>query len=158
MRPFHSGPQRPENQTILWDPSVLSQMALMSRLWLLLTHSRVYKGSLTAPVRKSSFLNYYFYIGTRVTRKQIKWKEKALFGTFGSRFDTKSNLKYLNSNQTKNRNVITTAVSSVSRVSRLTGAIMRSLGIITERIDVTVMGVGRTLVNIYERKLQREKR
>ena len=35
---------------------------------------------------------------------------------------------------------------------------MRSLDIITERIDVTVMGVGRTLVNIYETKLQREKR
>ena len=117
------------------------------------TLSRVYKGSQKSPVRKSSFLNYYFYIGSGVTRKQVKWKKKALLGTFGSRFDTKSNQKYLNSNQTKNRNVITTAVSSVSRVSRLAGAIMRSLGIITERIDVTVMGVSRTLVNIYERKL-----
>ena len=30
---------------------------------------------------------------------------------------------------------------------------MRSLGIITDSIDITFMGVGRTLVNIYERKL-----
>ena len=61
-------------------------------------------------------------------------------------------------NKERIKHVITRAIASISRVSRLTGAIMRSLGIITERIDVTVMGVGRTLVNIYERKLQREKR
>ena len=30
---------------------------------------------------------------------------------------------------------------------------MRSLGIITDSINVTVMGVGHTLVNIYEEKL-----
>ena len=31
---------------------------------------------------------------------------------------------------------------------------MRSIGIITDSIDVTVMGVCHTLVNIYEEKLQ----
>ena len=48
---------------------------------------------------------------------------------------------------------ITRAITSISRVSRLTGAIMRSLGIITESIDVTIMPVRRTLVSIYEGKL-----
>ena len=47
--------------------------------------------------------------------------------------------------------------NSISRVSRLTGTIMRPLGIVTDSIDVTVMGVNHTLVNIYEGKLQREK-
>ena len=54
---------------------------------------------------------------------------------------------------------VTSAITSISRVSRLTGTIMRSLGIITESIDVTIMPVGRTLVNIYRWKesSQREK-
>ena len=56
-------------------------------------------------------------------------------------------------NKERLKHDITRAITSISRVSRLTGAIMRSLGIITESIDVTIMPVGRTLVNIYEGKL-----
>ena len=55
-------------------------------------------------------------------------------------------------NKERLKHVITRASTSISRVSRLTGAIMRSLGIITESIDVTIMPVGRTLVNIYQWK------
>ena len=55
-------------------------------------------------------------------------------------------------NKERLKHVITRAITSISRVSSLTGAIMRSLGIITESIDVTIMPVGRTLVNIYEGK------
>ena len=55
-------------------------------------------------------------------------------------------------NKERIKHVITRAITSISRVSRLTGAIMRSLGIITESIDVTIMPVIRTLVNIYEGK------
>ena len=51
------------------------------------------------------------------------------------------------------KHVITRAITSISKVSRLTGAIMRSLGIITEGMDVTIMPVRRTLVNIYQGKL-----
>ena len=62
-------------------------------------------------------------------------------------------------NKERLKHVITRAITSISRVSRLTGTIMRSLGIITESIDVTIMPVGRTLVNIYRWKesSQREK-
>ena len=62
-------------------------------------------------------------------------------------------------NKERLKHVITRAITSISRVSRLTGAIMRSLGIITGSIDVTIMPVGRTLVNIYRWKesSQREK-
>ena len=56
-------------------------------------------------------------------------------------------------NKERLKHVITRAITSISRVSRLTGAIMRSLGIITDCIDVTIMAVDRTLVNIYEGKL-----
>ena len=49
--------------------------------------------------------------------------------------------------------VLTNATTSISRVSRRTGTIMRSLGIITDSIDVTVMGVCCTLISIYEKKL-----
>ena len=52
-------------------------------------------------------------------------------------------------NKERIKHIITRAITSISRVSRVTGAIMRSLGIITESIDVTIMAVGRTLVNIY---------
>ena len=52
------------------------------------------------------------------------------------------------------KHVVTCATgNSISRVSRLTGTIMRPLGIVTDSIDVTVMGVNHTLVNIYEGKL-----
>ena len=57
-------------------------------------------------------------------------------------------------NKERLKHVITRAITSISRVSRLTGAIMRTLGIITESIDVTIMPVIRTLVNIYEGKFQ----
>ena len=56
-------------------------------------------------------------------------------------------------NKERLKHVITRAITSISRVSRLAGAIMRSLGIITEGMDVTIMPVRRTLVNIYEGKL-----
>ena len=56
-------------------------------------------------------------------------------------------------NKERLKHVITRAITSISRVSGLTGAIMRSLGIITEGMDVTIMPVRRTLVNIYEGKL-----
>ena len=56
-------------------------------------------------------------------------------------------------NKERIKHDITHAITSISRVSRLTGAIMRTLSIITEGIDVTIMPVGRTLVNIYEGKL-----
>ena len=58
---------------------------------------------------------------------------------------------YINNKEQKH--VVTCATgTSISRVSRLTGTIMRPLGIVTDRIDVTVMGVNHTLVNIYEGK------
>ena len=61
-------------------------------------------------------------------------------------------------NNKEQKHVVTCATgNSISRVSRLTGTIMRPLGIVTDSIDVTVMGVNHTLVNIYEGKLQREK-
>ena len=56
-------------------------------------------------------------------------------------------------NKERLKHVITRAITSISRVSGLTGAIMRSLGIITEGMGVTIMPVRRTLVNIYEGKL-----
>ena len=56
-------------------------------------------------------------------------------------------------NKERLKHVITRAITSISRVSRLAGAIMRSLGIITEGMDVTIMPVRSTLVNIYEGKL-----
>ena len=55
-------------------------------------------------------------------------------------------------NKERIKHVITRAIASISRVSRLTGAIMRTLSIIAESIDVTVMIVARTLVNIFEEK------
>ena len=55
-------------------------------------------------------------------------------------------------NKERIKHVITRAIASISRVSRLTGAIMRTLSIIAESIDVTVMIVARTLVNIFEGK------
>ena len=55
-------------------------------------------------------------------------------------------------NKEKIKHVITRAITSISRVSRLTGTIMRSLGIIAESIDVTIMIGARTLVNIFEEK------
>ena len=76
---------------------------------------------------------------------------------------TKFNLLAINHIYRKKQKIktcsVTSAITSISRVSRLTGAIMRSLGIITESIDVTIMPVGRTLVNIYRWKesSQREK-
>ena len=59
---------------------------------------------------------------------------------------------YINNKEQKH--VVTCATgTSISRVSRLTGTIMRSLGIITDSIDITVMGVNHTLVNTCEGKL-----
>ena len=55
-------------------------------------------------------------------------------------------------NKERIKHVITRAIASISRVSRPTGAIMRTLSIIAESIDVTVMIVARTLVNIFEEK------
>ena len=56
-------------------------------------------------------------------------------------------------NNKEQKHVVTCATgNSISRVSRLTGAIMRTLSIIAESIDVTVMIVARTLVNIFEEK------
>ena len=60
-------------------------------------------------------------------------------------------------NKEKIKHVITRAITSISRVSRLTGTIIRSLGIIAESIDVTIMIGARTLVNIFEGKPQSEK-
>ena len=66
---------------------------------------------------------------------------------------TLGNTSIIYINNKEQKHVVTCATgTSISRVSRLTGAIMRPLGIVTDRIDVTVMGVNHTLVNIYEGK------
>ena len=46
--------------------------------------------------------------------------------------------------------MITVAWCSISSVSRDTSAVVRSLSVITESIDIAVMDVGHTLINIWK--------
>ena len=56
------------------------------------------------------------------------------------------------SQRKKKHYVVTSAHGSIPRVSKLTGAVMRPLSIITYSINITMIGVGCTLVNVLRNK------
>ena len=115
--------------------------------------TRQYLSRKAPNVRKVSAFYHHLYKEIRAT--QLHLKRFVLY----HKIYFKKYLSFMSINKERIKHVITRAITSISRVSRLTGAIMRSLGIITESIDVTIMPVGRTLVNIcrWKESSQREK-
>ena len=65
---------------------------------------------------------------------------------------TRSQQQQQQQQQQQTHYVVTSAHGSIPRVSKLTGAVMRPLSIITYSIDITMIGVGCTFVNVSRKK------
>ena len=148
-------PEYPGLQVQLWDPSVLLQTALMSHLWVLIIHSSTSMKE-SSNVRKMYLTNSFTARSIRLIPKITSVTEENNFVLNDCLSTAKSNLT-ITLTTTKQRIIIARYYQCnyfhLQR-NQVYSAIMRSLGIITDSIDITVMGVCHTLVNINEEKLQ----